>query len=165
MARKGLSACAETFWYIEAVTLKLRSRSFSHKSRYLSHLMKYQHPVWWFGKPEANDTLWQYEHLTLTSTSRSNFNRKCKYFNFCILTAIFVVSLLGIVITGRKWCRNVKRLLHRYHVTFKFGDGIFFPIFAFLRMLALNCSVYSNSPGGATYRTTIWNRLYKTILV
>ena len=65
--------------------------------------------------------------------SRSNFNRKCKNFNFRILTGIFVVSLLGIVITGRKWCRNVKRLLHGYHVTFKFGDGIFFPIFAFLR--------------------------------
>jgi hypothetical protein len=36
------------------------------------------------------------------------------------------VSLSGIVITGRKWCRNIKRLLHGYHVTLKFGDGIFF---------------------------------------
>ena len=165
MAWKGLSACAEIFQHIEAVTLKLRSRSCSHKSRYLSHLMRNQHQVWWFGKLEANDILWQYERLTLTSTSRSNFNRKWKIFNFRILTAIFAVSLFGIVITGRKWCCNNKRLLHGYHVTFKFGDGIFFPIFAFLRMLALNCSVYSNSPGGATYRTTIWNRLYKTISV
>ena len=126
MARKGLSARAEKFWHIEALTLKLRSRSFSHKLRYLSHFMRYQHPVWWFGKPEANDTLWRYDHLILTSTSRSNFYRNWKNFNFRILTAIFAVSLLGIVITGIKWCRNIKRLLHGYHVTFKFVMEFFF---------------------------------------
>ena len=155
MARKRLSDCAEKFRHIEAVTLKLRSRSFSHNLRYLSHLKRYQHPVWWFGKPEANDILWPYDDLTLTSTSRSNFNRKWKNFNFRILTAIFAVSLLGIVITGRKWCRNIKRLQHGHHVTFKFGDEIVFRFSHFY--VALIWTVYSNSPGGATYRTTIWN--------
>ena len=38
----------------------------------------------------------------------------------------FCGFFIGIVITGRKWCRNIKRLLHGYHVTFKFGDGICF---------------------------------------
>jgi hypothetical protein len=144
---------------IEAMTLKLRLRSFSHKSRYLSHLMRYQHPVWWLGKPEAKDILWRYDRLTLPSMSRSHFNRNWKKFDFLVLTAIFALSLLGIVITGTKWCRNIKRLKGGHHVIFKFGDGIFidFRIFCRFHMLALNWRFYSHSPGGATYRTTIWN--------
>ena len=124
MARKGLLYCVENVWHIKAVTLKLRSRSFSHKSRYLSYLMIYQHPVWWFGKPEASDTLWRYDHLTLTSMSRLNFNTKWKCLDFRVLTTIFAVSLLGIVITGRKWCPNMRRLLHGHHVSFKFGEAL-----------------------------------------
>jgi hypothetical protein len=44
--------------------------------------------------------------------------------DFRVLTTIFSVSLLGIVITGRKWCGNIRRLLHGHHVTFKFGEDL-----------------------------------------
>jgi hypothetical protein len=86
----------------------------------------------------------------LTSMSRSKFNRKLKNLDFLVLTAIFALSLLGIVITGRKWCLNIKRLQDGHHVTFKFGDGIFcyFRIFRRFHVLASNWRFYSHSPGG-----------------
>ena len=108
--------------HIEALTLKLRSRSFSHKSRYISHLMRYSNLDWWFGKPDAIDILWRYDQVALTSITRSIFNRKWETYNFRLLTTIFAVYLWGIVIAGRKWCRNIRKLPHGHHVTFKFGE-------------------------------------------
>jgi hypothetical protein len=52
------------------------------------------------------------------------FNRKWKNYDFRVLTTILVVYLLGIVITGRKWCHNIRMLLHGHHVTFSFGEAL-----------------------------------------
>jgi len=122
MEHKVLSAFVDKVLHFEAVTLKLRSMSFSHKSRYISHLMRYSNLDWWFGKPDAIDTLWRYDQVALTSISRSIFNRKWETYNFRFLTTIFAVYLWGIVIAGRKWCRNIRKLPHGHHVTFKFGE-------------------------------------------
>src|SRR5664279_5578353 len=43
--------------YFYHLTLKLRSRSFSHKSQFFSYLMSYQLPVWQFGKVNERDIL------------------------------------------------------------------------------------------------------------
>src|SRR5664279_5332382 len=43
--------------HFQQLTLKLRSRSFSHKSQYLIYLMSYQLPVLQFGKLNERDIL------------------------------------------------------------------------------------------------------------
>ena len=103
MTQNGLSDFVAKVWHIKAMTLNLRSRSFWHKSRYLSYLT----PGLMIWKAWSYDILRRYDHLTLTSMSRSNFNGKLKYLVFCVLTTNFAVSLLGIVIKGRKWCRRL----------------------------------------------------------
>src|SRR5208282_2234973 len=96
MARKGLSVCVEKVRHIDAVTLKLRSRLFSHKSGYLGHLMRY---------PPGQGQI---------------FIAKCYILDIRILTVILAVYLLGIAPTGEQCWHNARFALQDHCVTFKF---------------------------------------------
>ena len=113
MARKGLSVCAEKFWHVEAVTLKLRSRSFSHKSDISA--------IWWDIMTRFDDleSLMKDTHfislddLTLTSGSMSTFHRKMLHFGFshfiCDLSHIFYWALFPLVSNvDLMWVSHIK---------------------------------------------------------
>ena len=121
MARKSLSAYEERIQHFEAVTLTLRSRSFSHKSRYFSRLMRYRDPVWWFGKPEERYTLVLIGPFDLDLSVKVKFSSKnLTFLDFRILIVILAVYLLGIVPTGEHCWLNVSFTHQDHFVTFKF---------------------------------------------
>ena len=73
-------------------TSKLRSRSFSHKSGYLSYLMRYHDPV----ESRRKDThLISLDRLTLTFGSRSNLHRKILHFGFSHFNSDFSRIFIG----------------------------------------------------------------------
>ena len=79
--------------------------------------MRYQDQVWWFEKPEAIYILWRYNRWQQSQGHSLIENWKNQIFVLKLLTYHF-----NIVITGRKWCRNIRSFMHRHHVTFKFDQ-------------------------------------------
>ena len=86
------------------------------------------HPVWWFEKPEAKIILRRYDNSTMTSMSRSTFNRKLKNYIFAfVLTVIFAVSLLLLLlllVLSRFGPRNIMVTLNRPIRLFHWRDFI-----------------------------------------
>ena len=80
--------------------------------------MKYQDPIWEFGKPEAKNTLWRYNHLILTS--RLIFHWKLETLRFSHSSSDLAIYLCGIVVTDGKWCPSIIILRQGHRVTVNF---------------------------------------------